>query len=234
MMPDLARETLALSGGSADVIWRRSDRARRISLRIDPRSGSVVVTLPPRSTRRAGMALLMENDGWVSSRLAALPIGVAFVHGATVPIDGIPHRIRHRPEGKGGAWIAEGELRVAGDPAFIQRRITDYLRCAARQRLTALAWEKAASAGLKPRRIIIKDTKSRWGSCAPDGTLAFSWRLVMAPPSVQAYVAAHEAAHLRHLNHGAAFWTLVAALCPEWRTASDWLREDGPRLLRIG
>ncbi len=81
---------------------------------------------------------------------------------------------------------------------------------------------------------MIKDTRSRWGSCAPDGTLSFSWRLVMAPPFVQAYVAAHEAAHLRHLNHGPAFWALVEGLCPGWRLASDWLRDDGPRLLRIG
>jgi len=233
-MPDLARETLALRGGSADVIWRRSDRARRISLRIDMRSGSVVVTLPPRSTKRAGMALLMENDGWVSSRLAALPEGIDFVDGARLPIHGVSHRIRHQPEGVGGAWVEGRELRVTGDAAFIQRRVTDYLRCAARHRMTTLAWEKAAEARLRPRRVVIKDTKSRWGSCAPDGTLAFSWRLVMAPPFVQAYVAAHEAAHLRHLNHGPAFWALVTLLCPDWKVASDWLRDDGPRLLRIG
>jgi predicted metal-dependent hydrolase len=67
-MPDLSRESLALPGGLADVIWRRSDRARRISLRIDARTGAVVVTLPPRSSKRAGMSLLMENGGWVSRR----------------------------------------------------------------------------------------------------------------------------------------------------------------------
>ncbi len=233
-MSDLARETLALSGGLAEVIWRRSGRARRISLRIDPRTGAVVVTLPPRSSKRAGMALLTENGGWVSRRLAALPISVSFADGATVPIDGVPHLIRHRPGERGGAWIEDGTLWVAGEEGFVRRRVTDSLKTEARRRLTALAWAKAAEAGLKPRRIMIKDTRSRWGSCAPDGTLSFSWRLVMAPPYVQAYVAAHEAAHLRHLNHGPAFWALVEILCPGWRLASDWLREDGPRLLRIG
>ncbi|MBW4021869.1 MAG: M48 family metallopeptidase [Proteobacteria bacterium] len=233
-MPDLGRETLALSGGAAEVVWRRSDRARRISLRIDARSGAVVVTLPPRSTKRAGMALLAANDGWVSRRLAALPISVIFAAGVSVPIDGIPHLIRHRPGDRGGAWVDPGVLWVAGDESFVRRRVTDCLKAEARRRLTALSWQKAAEAGLKPRRIMIKDTRSRWGSCAPDGTLSFSWRLVMAPPHVQAYVAAHEAAHLRHLNHGAEFWALVDRLCPGWRRASDWLREDGPGLLRIG
>ena len=233
-MPDLSRETLALPGGAAEVVWRRSDRARRISLRIDARSGAVVVTLPPRSSKRAGMALLVANGGWVSRRLAALPLSVTFAEGASVPIDGIPHAIRHLPEGRGGAWIEGGVLWVAGDEGFIRRRVTDCLKAEARRRLTALSWAKAGAAGLRPRRIMIKDTRSRWGSCAPDGTLSFSWRLVMAPPDVQAYVAAHEAAHLRHLNHGKAFWALVDSLCPGWRRASDWLREDGPRLLRIG
>ncbi len=81
---------------------------------------------------------------------------------------------------------------------------------------------------------MIKDTRSRWGSCAPDGTLAFSWRLVMAPPFVQNYVAAHEVAHLRHLNHGPDFWALVAALCPGWEAASDWLNREGISLMRVG
>jgi predicted metal-dependent hydrolase len=112
--------------------------------------------------------------------------------------------------------------------------VTDALKRLARQRLTALAAEKSRAAGLAPKAVRVKDTKSRWGSCAPDGTLSFSWRLVMAPPFVQTYVAAHEAAHLRHLNHGPAFWDLVEVLCPAWRTASAWLRDDGPRLLRIG
>jgi predicted metal-dependent hydrolase len=233
-MPDLSRETLTLPGGAADVIWRRSDRARRISLRIDAHTGAVVVTLPPRSSKRAGMALLTENGSWVSRCLAALPLGVTFADGVAVPIDGVPHSIRHRPGGRGGAWIEGGALWVSGEEGFIGRRVTDCLKTEARRRLTALAWAKAGEADLKPRRIMIKDTRSRWGSCAPDGTLSFSWRLVMAPPFVQTYVAAHEAAHLRHLNHGPAFWDLVDVLCPAWRTASDWLRDDGPRLLRIG
>ena len=103
-----------------------------------------------------------------------------------------------------------------------------------RKRMSALVRDKAALADVVPRRVTVKDTHSRWGSCAASRNLAFSWRLVMAPRYVQDYVAAHEVAHLRYMNHGARFWSLVADLTPHSEPAVAWLREEGPRLLRIG
>ncbi len=227
-------ETLALKHGPTVVQWRRSARARRVSLRIDPQTGAVVLTLPPRAGRAAGMALLADHADWVRDRLAALPGAVALGPGATVPLDGVPHRIRHVPEGRGGAWLEPGALCVSGEAAFLRRRVLDFLRAEARRRLCALSHEVAARAGLHPRRVTVKDTRSRWGSCAGDGTLMYSWRLVMAPPHVQHYVAAHEVAHLRHMNHGPQFWALVEALTPHRRAAVAWLRTGGAGLLRVG
>ncbi len=227
-------ETVTLPGGPAQVAWRRSSRARRVSLRIDPRAGSVVVTLPPRAGRVAGMALLMSQAGWISARIAALPHAVAFVDGALVPLDGVEHPIRHLPERRGGAWVEGGAICVSGAPEFVARRVADFLRGEARRRLTSLVADKAAMADVRPLRLTVKDTSSRWGSCAPDGSLAFSWRLVMAPPFVQDYVAAHEVAHLRHMNHGKRFWALVDHLTPHTETAVPWLRREGARLLRVG
>jgi predicted metal-dependent hydrolase len=229
-----APETVALPGGSARVEWRRSLRARRISLRIDPRGGAVVVTLPPRVGRRAGLALLTTHAAWVSDRLAALPQAIAFRDGADVPIGGVPHRIRHLPHGHGGAWLADGMLQVSGDVEFLARRVSDFLRAEARRRLSSMVARKAAQAGLTVRRLTIKDTRTRWGSCTADGALAFSWRLVMAPEAVQDYVAAHEVAHLRHMNHGPRFWALVDQLTPHTRLAIPWLHEEGATLLRVG
>lgn len=227
-------ETLALPSGPARVEWRRSSRARRVSLRIDPSDGAVVVTLPPRAGRAAGMTLLMNHVDWVADRLAALPEALAFTDGALLPIGGAPHRIRHRPDARGGAWLQDGELHVAGAPEFIGRRVRDFLRSEARRRLVLLVADKAAAVGRLPKRLTVKDTSSRWGSCASDGSLAFSWRLVMAPDFVQDYVAAHEVAHLRHMNHGARFWALVAELTPHADAAIPWLRREGVRLLRVG
>ena len=60
----------------------------------------------------------------------------------------------------------------------------------------------------------------------------YSWRLVLAPPEVLDYVAAHEVAHLTHMDHSSAFWDVVARLRPDWRAQRDWLRREGPGLHR--
>lgn len=227
-------ETIPLPRGFAQIEWRRSRRARRVSLRIDPRGGAVVVTLPIRAARNAGMALLMSNADWICDCLAALPDAVPFADGAVIPIGGQPHRIRHMPGARRGAWVEAGELRVSGDTEFLRRRVLDFLRREARARLAVLVAAKSARIEAAPRRVSVKDTRTRWGSCASDGSLAFSWRLVMAPEFVQDYVAAHEVAHLRHMNHGKRFWALVDRLTPHTASAIAWLHSDGSRLLRMG
>jgi predicted metal-dependent hydrolase len=226
-------ETIALPGGAAQVEWRRSARARRVSLRVDPREGHIVVTLPPRTARQAGMALLMNHAAWVVARLAALPSAVPFADGAVVPLHGVAHRIRHDPAAR-LVRVEAGEIVVGGAPEFVARRVADFYRAEARRVLSALVLQKAASAALRPRRVSVKDTSSRWGSCAADRSLAFSWRLVMAPPFVQDYVAGHEVAHLRHMNHGPRFWALVGQLTPHSAAAMAWLKREGPALLRVG
>jgi predicted metal-dependent hydrolase len=233
-MDEFPPEMLALPSGLTRVTWRRSARARRVSLRIDPTGGAVVVTLPMRATRKAGMALLMGHADWVANRLAALPDAVSFVDGAVVPIGGEPHRIRHAPASRGGAFLLDQELHVTGAAEFLARRVRDFLRQEARRRLTGLVMAKAGLIGVTPNRVTMKDTKSRWGSCAPDKSLALSWRLVMAPAFVQDYVVAHEVAHLRHMNHGPAFWALVETLHPDFERERTWLKRHGSELMRFG
>jgi predicted metal-dependent hydrolase len=227
-------EVLTLPSGPTRVEWRRNRRARRVSLRIDPCGGGVVVTLPMRAGRGAGVALLMNHADWVANRLAALPDALPIADGSIVPIGDVPHRIRHVPHARGGAWLQDGELHVSGAPEFLHRRVTDFLRAEALRRLSALVIAKTAMIDVTTRRIAVKDTRSRWGSCAADGSLAFSWRLVMTPESVQDYVAAHEVAHLKYMNHGKRFWSLVDRLTPHASTAIPWLRAEGFRLLRVG
>jgi hypothetical protein len=227
-------ELLTLPSGPTRVEWRRNCRARRVSLRIDPCGGGVVVTLPMRAGRGAGVALLMTHAEWVADRLAALPDALPLADGSIVPIGDVPHRIRHVPQARRGAWLENGELCVSGRPEFLRRRVSDFLRAEALRRLSALAMSKTAIVGVTARRIAVKDTRSRWGSCAADGSLAFSWRLVMTPEFVQDYVAAHEVAHLKYMNHGKRFWRLVDRLTPHASTAIPWLRAEGFRLLRVG
>lgn len=227
-------ETVQLPHGPTAVVWRRSTRARRVSLRIDPRATAVVVTLPPRAARAAGLRLLTDNAGWVGSKLAALPPALVFADGATVPVGGDLHHVRHVPAGKGGAWFEDGAIHVAGNPAFLPRRVSDLLRAEARRRLAALVAAVSGQTGLRPAKLAIRDTRSRWGSCTADGTVMFNWRLVMAPPAVQHYVVVHELAHLRHMNHGPQFWALVADGAPSMATSIAWLKRHGAGLMRAG
>ena len=81
--------------------------------------------------------------------------------------------------------------------------------------------------------MTFKDTRSRWGSCTSDGRLAFSWRIVMAPPYVIDYLAAHEVAHLAEMNHGPRFWTACRRLCPRTDEAKAWLKRHGTMLHAI-
>lgn len=231
--PTTTTETLTIQGVPTSVSFRRSPRAKRISLKIDLRHG-VVITLPMRASRRAGLALLKAHEAWVLEKLAALPQTLTVMAGAYVPFHGVPHEIIHQPQGHGGAWIADGALYVSGALEFLPRRVTDYLKHEAKRTLAQKALQTAQTADLRPKIVRIKDTRSRWGSCASDGSLAFCWRLICAPDFVQDYVVAHEVAHLRHMNHSAQFWALTEQLTPHRRAATAWLVSEGPGLLRIG
>lgn len=230
----LTTEMVPVAGVLTAVAFKRSSRARKISMRIDPGFDGILITLPMRVSRRAGLALLRQHEEWAAEKLAALPRPVRFAPGAAIPVCGVTHVIHPVPAGRGGAWIEDGRILVTGGEEFLARRVTDCLKRLARQRLTAQAAEKATLAGAKMRAVRIKDTRTRWGSCAPDGTLAFCWRLVCAPEFVQDYVVAHEVAHLTHMNHGRQFWALTERLTPHRDAASGWLTSNGLELLRLG
>lgn len=227
-------DAVTIAGATVPLRWRRSPRARRIALRIDPLDGDVVITLPARASRRDALDFLRTHEQWLADRLASLPSRLEFAPGMSVPVDAIPRLVVHRPEARSGVQILPREILVSGEAAFVRRRVRDALAGRARETFTRLAFEKAQTIGIAPSRIRIRDTISRWGSCAPDRTLMFCWRLVMAPPFVQDYVVAHEVAHLRHMDHSPAFWMLTDRLTRHRDDASLWLTRNGPALLRIG
>lgn len=229
-----APEELLIGRRFCPVSWRRMARARRVSLRIDPVRGVVAITLPPQAPRRAGLLLLRAHADWAFAALDGLAPAVTLRDGAVLRLGDVPHAIRHAPEQRGESHLGDGEIVVTGPAPQLRRRTLALLRAEATRRIGGRTARHAGLLGVQPRRLRLKDTRSRWGSCAPDGTLAFSWRLVMAPDWVLDYVTAHEVAHLAEMNHSPRFWTQVARLSPHRAEAHDWLKRHGPGLLRVG
>jgi predicted metal-dependent hydrolase len=121
-------------------------------------------------------------------------------------------------------------LHVPGGAAGLPPRVGAFLKDAARRGCAGAVARHAARLGRAPRRLTLRDPRSRWGSCTSEGDLMFSWRLAMAPSAVLDYVVAHEVAHLAELNHSPRFWAEVRRLCPDFEAQRAWLRRHGAGL----
>ena len=224
----MGRHTLA-GNPPIDVVLRRSARARRLSLRVSRLDGRVSLTLPHRVPEAEGIAFLKTKEHWLRNQLGAISEPVNVQVGGTLLFQG--ENLLIRPNQKRGVWCAEGAVHVNDKrPAGPQLRA--FLRHEARVALAAASDRYAAQLGRPYTRITLRDTRSRWGSCTAGGGLMYSWRLIMAPPKVLDYVAAHEVAHLQEMNHSQAFWDVVARLCPDYDQYRKWLRQHGDQLHR--
>ncbi|MGH6926448.1 MAG: M48 family metallopeptidase [Propylenella sp.] len=226
-----------IEGRRIPVAVRRNARARRLILRVDHASGEPVLTLPRRTGLSEGARFLADHVAWLKGQVGAIAPTTPLHDGSVFHLRGEPCRIRHR--GGRGLVVLEANgsipgLVVPGDPDFLPRRVRDWLRREARRDLEIAVARYARALGRAPSGIRIADPKSRWGSCSPKGVLTFSWRLVLAPPSVLDYLAAHEVAHLKEMNHGPRFWAIVERLYPRYAEARDWLNREGPALSAVG
>jgi len=231
---------LAITFGSQiySIRLRRHRRARRYTLRIHPSEREAILTMPPRGTLREAREFAERHGAWIAARLGRLPKAAPFAPGVTVPLRGVTHRIVHRA-GRGTVWTetrdsGERILCVAGGIEHIDRRLHDFLKREARRHLTKASHAYAEMLGVKITRITIRDQSSRWGSCTSAGSLSFSWRLILAPPYVLDYLAAHEVAHLVEMNHSPRFWRVVARICPQMERAKTWIDTYGNDLHRYG
>lgn len=232
---------LDIDGHNVDVKIVENPRTTRLTLRLVPAANtqeSLKVTVPPGTPDHEVDRFLTKNKGWAAARLARLPDVIRIENGATIPLRGEPHRIVHSGIGRGVVSVGMEEdgpetikvIRVFGDPKFLPRKVADFLKRQAKQDLTRAVNIHAGSLGVKPKSITMRDTTSRWGSCSSSGALNFSWRIVLAPPAVLDYLAAHEVAHLREMNHSERFWALVEDICPDMEAHKAWLRAHGSKL----
>lgn len=223
--------------GNLPVTVRVSPRARRVALRLDPASRAVHLIVPRRMSLARAMDFARRHEAWIHKSLAALPETVPFCDGQILPVLGQMRRIGVSCDsGLKSTNIAlkENEIIVRTNLEDVQARIRRFLVRLAREHLEILSQEKALSSGKKIKKLSVRDTRSRWGSCSPDGAISFSWRLIFAPPEAMDYVVAHEVAHLVHMNHGKAFWALCESLSTDFSAGRRWMRLHGQELMRYG
>jgi predicted metal-dependent hydrolase len=234
---------------------RHSPRSRRLRVTIDPELGLVVTVPPP--TRRGWArpesrinAFLAEREAWILRHLerlgqdrAELAARGGLRDGARIRVRGELHRLRM----VSGAGRRSTVTRVGGEdedelvvalagrdreatPERIARILEGWLRDRARVAIEEAVARHAAALGVNPRRLDLRDPRSRWGSASRDGRLMLSWRLILAPPEALDTVVIHEVAHLRVFGHGPGFWRLVASRRPDHLVWRRWLRTHSVEL----
>ncbi|MEM5493569.1 M48 family metallopeptidase [Hoeflea sp. AS16] len=228
---------VTVNGRDLPLTVREHARATRMTLRIEPGGQALKLTIPKGLPAREIDEFLTRHHGWLMTRLARVEDAGPLADQATIAIRGVDHRIAMTGKLRGIAEQTEIDgvptLLVSCLPEHVGRRVSDHLKRVARQELEVLVRTHAATLGKPVRGISYKDTKSRWGSCTSEGNLAFSWRIAMAPDFVIDYLAAHEVAHLKEMNHGPDFWATCKALCPRTNEAKRWLKQNGSRLFAV-
>jgi len=217
-----------------EVHLKRSARARRFSLRVSRLDGKVTLSMPLRAREGEALAFLKGNEDWLRQTLSAMPASAlrALGFGAAVPVEG--RDLVLIPASGRGVRVEGDRLMVSGDPATVGPRVAAWLKVLARDRLACASTRYAGLVGRSYTSLAIRDTRSRWGSCSPDGRLMYSWRLILSPPQVLDYLAANEVAHLVEMNHSARFWRVVARECGHVERAKTWLDTHGNDLHRYG
>ena len=213
----------------------RHAQARRAKLSVDPASGRTRLVLPPRASLKTALKWAETQRAWIERQHERLPYAVPFVDGAQIPFDDALLTIVCDAAASRRIVRMEDRLIVGGPAETLSRRVEAWLKREALRLLSADTADYALLAGVTVTRVAVGDPRGRWGSCAASGAIRYSWRLALAPRAVRRATAAHEVAHRIHMNHGAAFHTLVAELFGSDPTPHRcWLKANGAQLHWFG
>ena len=211
----------------------RHAQSRRYRLVFDGARGELRLTVPRRASERAALKWAGEQQAWLVEQVGKAVLPVLVGPGGSVPFRGIERRIDWAAAAPRAIRLGSDALNVGGPRETVGRRIERWLKGQALDLMERESREIAGAAGLSVGRVGVGDPRSRWGSCTHDGDLRYSWRLVMAPDHVRRATVAHEVAHLRHMDHSAAFHALVDELHDgDVAAARGWLRREGRGLHR--
>ena len=224
---------LTLDGVEVSIAVKVSKRAR--SFRLSLPAAGPLLTLPEGARWADAEAFLYRHRHWLAARLPRTALAQRLEAGARLPLRGVPHLVvatgalRGRVEA--GGSDAGPVLHVPGDMAHQPRRLYDWLKAEALADLTAQSAFHARRLCVEVKQVRLRSQSSRWGSCSSSGNINYNWRLILAPPHVLDYVAAHEVAHLVEMNHSPAFWATVERTLPDMDRGRAWLKAHGRELM---
>ncbi len=212
------------------VLYRRHPRARHYLLRLRA-DKTVVVTVPRRGSLEFARQFAASRRGWLEKQWRILearrvPPPVLRPGMATL-LRG--RRVALEARERGGLreiWFDNQRVQAGAPQENLRPAVELHLRALARRELTVRAEELARQHGAPMRRVMVRNQKSRWGSCSVRGTISLNWRLIQVPEPVRDYLILHELMHLRNMNHSARFWAEVERVCPDYRAAEDWLKNN--------
>ncbi len=237
------RDNICFGNTTIEYNIRRSSR-RKKTVQITVDGGGVQVVAPSTAEDSELREIVRKRAPWIldhsTEYLLAIP-SKRFVSGETLPYLGRNVRMVIKTEDRRTAEVRfdHWRFRVTVPQGLvdeirrdrIRRAFVNWYRRRASSRLTTAVGQWWPLLGLgEISRVLIRDQRLRWGSCAPDGTLRFNWRTVMLPTKLIEYVVVHELAHLRVKTHSTDFWELVTRTLPDAQQRRRDLREAGQLL----
>ena len=212
-----------------EIFLRRNSNSRRITLRISALDGKITATGPNYIDFKEFKSFAESKKTWLKSKRKSFEPPILVSEGIKIPIGGIDTKISF---GEFQMQKKVGSILYICQQKPVSTQVKKYLKEICRVQVDNMCKGFAERLGAQFRKITLRDTRSRWGSCSNDANLMFSWRLVMAPENILAYVAAHEIAHLKYMNHSNEFWQTVEYLFGPYKNERTWLKQNGSSLHR--
>lgn len=219
------------SGEEIPVVITTRRGLRNITLRpkVLPRR-EIHISKPWLVSENAAIKFLVSKQKWIECTFQKCPAKVRLNPGDSIEFLGRVVELVHAPNMRSNKFDGD-KLLIGGAPEMFERRVRDVIKAEFLIELKQII--RTAPREFWPRRIALRDTTSRWGSCSSTGTMSFSWRLAFAPVDVMRYVVMHELAHVKHMDHSAEFWATVRELYGFGvERAKRWLAQNGGQLHR--
>lgn len=241
--PKRTHDRVSFEGTTIEYRVRRSTRRKKtIEMRFEP--DGLLVSAPSRASDKDIRAIVLDRAPWIVEKMAQRPLlsqPLCFATGETLPYLGrkIEMVVEEEMTAHTRVSLKDDKFHLSVHPALprddrlagIHRAFAAWYRARAQDyipRKIERWWPKLGAK--KMSRVLIGNQRSRWGSCAPDGTLRFSWRTMMLPPDIIEYIVVHELAHLTVMGHSPEFWEVVGRVLPDVKHRRKLLREAGASL----